>query len=259
MAGPDLAGKNAVIVGGTSGIGYGVALAMHQAGARVVVAGRDSDRSQAAATRLAALPGAPVLGLAADVTDRRSLIRMLEAAEQNHGPITTLVCSAGVGVVARISATDEADWDRVIGTNLTGTWRTAVLGLPRLAPGPGSSITTIGSDTSLVADPDLGVYTVSKAALMALSRLLAVDAAKVGIRVNCICPGYIEPGMRDFPNRLSAAGDRVAEPLPPLGRHGQATDVGAAAVYLASDAASFVTGAVLAVDGGFTAAGCWYG
>ena len=256
MPGPDLTGKSAVIAGGTSGIGYAVAFAMHQAGARVVVAGRDSARSQAAAQRLAtAAPGTPVLGLAADVTDRQSLITMFETAEQSYGPITTLVCSAGVGVAAHISATDEADWDRVIGVNLTGTWRTAVLGLPRLVPDPGSSITTIGSDTSLVADPNLGVYSVSKAALVALTRLLAIDAAKLGIRVNCICPGYIEPGMREFPNRLGPAGDSVEEPLPPLGRHGRATDVATAVVYLASDAASFVTGAVLAVDGGITATG----
>jgi len=257
VAGLDLAGKNAVIVGGTSGIGYAIAAAMHQAGARVVVAGRDSARAGAAAVRLAtSAPGPPVLGLTADVTDRPSLIRMLEAAEQNHGPITTLVCSAGVGVAAPISATNEADWERVIGVNLTGTWRTAVLGLPRLARGPGSSITTIGSDTSLVADRALGVYSVSKAALVALTRLLALDAAGVQIRVNCLCPGYIEPGMREFPNRLGAAeGDRLVEPLPPLGRHGQATDVAAAAVFLASDEANFVTGAVLAVDGGITAAG----
>ncbi len=248
-----LADKTVIVVGGTSGIGYGVADAMVQAGARVIVVGRDQRRCAAAAARLGATaPKRIVIGLAADVRDQASLVEMFDRAEHAAGPLTTVVCSAGVGVVQRVSRTSEEDWNDVLTVNLTGVWRTASLALARLSQGSGSSVITIGSDTALLPDPLLGVYSVSKVALLALTRLLALDAAPSSVRVNCICPGYVEPGMRDFPNRMHETQDPVPEPLPPLGRHGQPADVGAAAVYLASDAASFVTGAVIAVDGGFT-------
>jgi NAD(P)-dependent dehydrogenase (short-subunit alcohol dehydrogenase family) len=249
-----LAHKTAVIVGGTSGIGYGIAEAMVLAGAEVVVVGRDADRSDAASARLRELGSKRlVTGLTADVQDRVSLVEMFSRAEQAHGAITTIVCAAGVGVAQRVSRTSEEDWHVVLSVNLTGVWRTASLALLRMRQDVGSSIITIGSDTSLVPDPLFGVYSVSKVAVVTLTRLLALDAAASAIRVNCICPGYVEPGMRDFPNRMRESNEPEPEPLPPLGRHGQPRDIGAAAVYLASDAASFVTGAVIAVDGGYTA------
>jgi NAD(P)-dependent dehydrogenase (short-subunit alcohol dehydrogenase family) len=197
-------------------------------------------------------PLARVQGVAADVRDEVVLSHALDRAEGAYGPLTTLVCSAGVGVIQTVSATTDEDWREIMDVNLTSVWRASRLALPRLASSGGGSIITIGSDAGLQVERRLGAYSVSKVALVALTKLLALDAASAQVRVNCICPGYIEPGMRDFPNRIDEKQGPEPEPLPPLGRHGQSADVAAAAVYLASDAASFVTGAILAVDGGFT-------
>lgn len=257
MGSARLAGKVAFVTGGTSNIGLGIARRFLEEGAAVTVAGRDAGRAIDAADALAAaVPGARVLGLAADVTDPTSLEVALDASEHAHGPLDILVCSAGVGVVQLVSRTTEEDWRRVIETNLTGTWRAARLAMPRMAARGGGVVLTVGSDASFVGERRLGAYSVSKAAIVMLTRMLALDGAPDRIRVNCICPGFIAPGMRDFPDRITGEPEGDAAegiPPPPWGRHGTPSDVAAAAVWLASDEARFVTGIALPVEGGITA------
>lgn len=249
---PLMTGKRVIVIGGSSGIGLAIAQRLLHAGAAIQIVGADRARSDAALDQLRREdPGVSVHAFAADVRDEGALRAAFEHANGELGGLTTLIYAAGIGVAQRISATTESDWREIIDVNLTGAWRAARLGFPLLREAQGGSILTIGSDAGIQVERRLGAYSVSKAALIALTKELALDGAEARIRANCICPGYVEPGMRQFPDRTRDRSD--AEPLPPLGRHGLAADVAAACLFLASDAAAFITGAVLTVDGGFTA------
>jgi NAD(P)-dependent dehydrogenase (short-subunit alcohol dehydrogenase family) len=248
----DLAGRHAVVVGGTSGIGRAIALGLADAGADVAATGRRQALVDDVATEIERRHRRS-LRVAADVGDPASLLALREAAVEAFGAIDILVVAAGVTKRVSTLAMDEADWQRILDINLTGTLRACqVFGAHMVARGSGRVI-TIASLASLVGLYEVAAYTASKAAVAGLTRALAVEWAPFGVNVNAILPGVFKTDL----NRALLESARGQEFLlrTPMKRFGHLDELVGAAVFLASEAASFVTGHLLAVDGGFLASG----
>lgn len=246
-----LPGRQALITGGTTGIGYAIAERFLREGARVVVTGRDADLGERAEARLRAAGEAWFA--AADASDPDAVAGSVELAVTHLGGLDVLVNNAGVGVTARLLDTPVADFDRVLRTNVRGCFLYARAAYPHLARRRGAMV-HIASDAGVWGEQATGVYSVSKAAVVMLGKMLALDGGPDGVRSNVLCPGDTWPGMR----HMGPPGDHMrAEtgdwPVPPIGRIGTAADVAAAAVFYASDESGFVTGTTLLVDGGMTA------
>jgi NAD(P)-dependent dehydrogenase (short-subunit alcohol dehydrogenase family) len=250
-----LSGKIAFITGGGTGIGRACALAFAREGAKVALAGRRKDPLDEAAREIAAA-GGQVLAVVCDVTDRSSVEAALAQSEKHFGKVDTIVNNAGAVVVATVEHTSDEDWDRVIAANLTGTFLVSRAALPLLRRAGGGSIVNMGSILGIVARKDRAAYCAAKAGVSGLTRAMALDHAHEKIRVNCICPTIVETelGMKSIqsaPNAEAERQKRIAEI--PIGRMGKPEDVALMAVYLASDEASWITGALFPLDGGLTA------
>jgi NAD(P)-dependent dehydrogenase (short-subunit alcohol dehydrogenase family) len=254
-----LSGKVAFITGGGTGIGRACALAFAREGARVAVVGRRKEPLDAVAAEIAATAasgGGKSLALSCDVTQRSSVEASLAAAEKHFGRLDTIVNNAGAVVVATVEHTSDPEWDRVLAANLTGTFFVSRAALAPLRRAGGGSIINIGSVLGLVARRDRAAYCAAKAGVSGLTRAMALDHAHEKIRVNCICPTLVETelGMQSIqqtPNAVAEIQKRIAEI--PIGRLGKPDDVAMMAVYLASEDASWVTGASFPLDGGLTA------
>jgi NAD(P)-dependent dehydrogenase (short-subunit alcohol dehydrogenase family) len=214
----------------------------------VVITGRDVDRGAAAETEL----GRDAMFVAADAGDPDAVERSVKATLARFQTIDVLVNNAGIALTERLVDTPPADFDRVMAANVRGPYLYARACFSALARSRGCMI-HIGSDAGLRAEQAIGAYSISKAALVMMSNVLALDGAAHGVRSNCVCPGATAPGMRHTgpasdPDR--GDDDPATWPPAPLGRVGTTGDVADAVVYLAGPEAAFISGAVLLIDGG---------
>jgi NAD(P)-dependent dehydrogenase (short-subunit alcohol dehydrogenase family) len=248
----DLTGRVVVVVGATSGIGRTLALGLADAGADVVATGRRQDLVNEVAAEIEGR-GRKALRVAADVADSASLQRLKNACLERFGAIDVLLYAAGITKRVETVTMAESDWTRIMETNVTGALRSVqVFGPPMIERGRGRVI-MIASIASFVGLLEVAAYTTSKAAVAGFTRALAVEWAPRGVTVNAIAPGVFRTDL----NTALLDTPRGAELLQrtPMRRFGRLDELVGAAVYLASDASNFVTGQVLAVDGGFLASG----
>jgi NAD(P)-dependent dehydrogenase (short-subunit alcohol dehydrogenase family) len=247
----DLDGQVAIVTGASSGLGRHFALTLARAGAKVAVAARRPDPLDELVRQIEAFDGRAI-PVPLDVTEPDSVRACVRVAETELGPISILVNNAGVALDKPVFDQDETDWDRVLDTNLKGAWLMAQEVARHMARlGHGGTIVNIASIMALGGASGLAPYCASKGGLVNLTRALAVELARHGIRVNALAPGYIETEMnREFLN--SAAGRALVKRVPQR-RFGLPEDLDGALLLLASKAGRYMTGAVLLVDGGQSA------
>ena len=249
-----LAGARVLVTGAASGIGRSIAARCAQEGARVALLDLDGGAAQAAC---AAAGGAA--WLAADVTDADAVAAAVEEARDALGGLDGIVNNAGIPMVGRVDELAEADWDRVLAVDLKAVYLVSRAVWPLLVAGGGGSIANTGSIAGMWATEAQPAYAAAKAATIMLTKCMALDGARDGIRVNCVSPGFVRTPMlerfladQDDPAALDAA----ISVRHPLGRLGEPLDIAEAFVYLLSAEARWVTGTNLVVDGGLTA-GIW--
>jgi NAD(P)-dependent dehydrogenase (short-subunit alcohol dehydrogenase family) len=249
----ELTNKVAVVIGGTSGIGRAIAHGLAEAGADVIPTSRRAEHVDAAAKEVEAR-GRRTLRLTSDVADRSSLQNLLDTTVESFGHVDILVNCAGRTKRAATLDFAEADWNDIFETNLTGTLRACqVFGAHMIHRGYGRII-NIASLSTFVALFEVAAYSASKAAVASITKSLAIEWAPRGVCVNAIAPGVFRTALNQ---KLLDETDRGREFLmrTPMKRFGKVEELAGAAVFLASDAASFVTGEILVVDGGFLASG----
>lgn len=249
----DLSGKTAVVIGGTSGIGRAIALGMADAGADVVSSSRRAEQVDATAAEVEA-KGRRTIRVTSDVSDRASLENLLSECVTAFGKVDILVNSAGRTKREPTLDLDDETWNAILETNLTGTLRSCqVFGRHMIANGYGRII-NIASLSTFVSLYEVAAYSASKAAVASLTKSLAIEWAKLGVNVNAIAPGVFRTALNEKLLDESARGQEFLTRTP-MGRFGNVEELAGAAIFLASDAASFVAGEVMVVDGGFLASG----
>jgi 2-deoxy-D-gluconate 3-dehydrogenase len=247
----DLSGKTAIVTGGNGGIGLGMARGLAQAGANIVVAGRNNEKNRQAVASLQK-DGARTISVAMDVTSEADATLTVDAAVREFGRVDILVNNAGINIRKPPQDLPVADWDKVIDSNLTSVLICAKACYGAMKSGGGGKIINIGSMTSIFGVSFAPAYAASKGAVVQLTKSLAIAWAKDNIQVNCILPGWIET---DLTNRAREEVPGLYERVlarTPQGRWGKPADLAGAAVFLASKASDFVTGVALPVDAGYS-------
>lgn len=238
-------GKVAVVTGAASGIGRASAVRLAAEGARVVVADLDPAQGEAVARETGGL------FVPTDVSDEAQVERLFARAVETFGQLDIVLNNAGIAVRNRATEQDVAGWDRVMAVNLRGVFLGCKQAIPHLQE-RGGSIINMSSAAGITGIRNRAAYATSKGAIVTLTKNLALDYARWGVRVNCICPGFTDTPLLTALKRDAARWQRLVE-THPLGRLGTAEDIANAVLFLASDEASFVTGHALVVDGGFSA------
>lgn len=252
-----LEGKVALITGAASGIGLATVDRFVREGAAVVLADNQAEAAEREAGRLRA-EGHRAVAVATDVTRSDDVRRAVEAAVSHFGRLDTLFANAGIGYSGDLLQTSDEDWDHVMGVNAKGVFLSAREAVRQmLAQDPvGGSVIINGSISGLAGIPGQAPYAPSKGAVLQLTRQLAVEYAARGVRVNCVCPGTVDTPVLRRAMAMSADAEGFLAMLVsghPIGRIGRGEEIAAAVAFLASDDASFITGAILPVDGGYTA------
>ena len=253
-----LGGKVAIVTGAGSGIGLAIALEFAREGAKVVVAEIDAASCEQS-TRMILDTGGEAMAVQTDVSNDASTRRLVETAVTEFGPPDVLVNNAAVMPMGAVTDTTQDDWDRVMAVNVRGTFHCSRHIISEMKKSKHSgSIINLGSVTAIVGTPGIAAYTASKGAVVALTRQMAIDYAADAIRVNSISPGTVDTPMLA---RAVALADDIEkaragfDAIHPIGRVGTPKEIARAAVFLASDESSFVTGSNLMIDGGYTVAG----
>ncbi|NOT57759.1 MAG: SDR family oxidoreductase [Deltaproteobacteria bacterium] len=246
-----MTGKVALITGGTSGIGKATAQAFVRSGAKVVICGRNAERGQEVVTELKAMPG-DALFVKADVSKAVEVEALVATTVSTYGRLDYAANIAGIGAYATTVECTEKLWDLIMRVNVKSLWLSMKYEIPHILK-QGGAIVNMSSITGLVGLVGQPAYAASKHAIIGLTKTAALEYAKSGIRINAICPGSIltpmqDPVIQGDPEIEAQIGARH-----PIGRMGTAEEVAAAIHWLCSDAASFVTGAAMTVDGGYVA------
>jgi NAD(P)-dependent dehydrogenase (short-subunit alcohol dehydrogenase family) len=248
----DLSGRVALVTGGSRGLGKEMAAALAEAGADLVIGARHKEEIEAAARELAAATGKKVVPAVLDVTDRAGVEAFVALAMRSFGRIDILVNNAGTNVRSPIERIRDEDFRLVQEVNVTGVLYCCRAAVPHMVKAGFGRIINMGSSMSLVGLPGRVTYTASKGAVLQITRTLACELAKTGVTVNCICPG---PFATEINRPLLENPEMAADILGriPMGRWAEMREIRTPVVFLASPASSYVTGAILSVDGGWVA------
>jgi len=250
-----LVGKVAIITGAGAGIGFATALLFAKEGAKVVVADCDPEKG-AEAVSLIREKGGEAIFIQVDVSKADNVKDMVETTVERYGKLDILVNNAGIYSQADVVETEEDDWDRILNVNLKGVFLCSKYSIPEMIKGGGGSIVNIGSEAGIVGIKNQVAYNVSKSGVIALTKSTAIDFAAHNIRVNCVCPGttetpLVKAALKKAPD--PAAARRALEQVRPANRLGRPEEIAAGILYLASDESPYATGAILSIDGGYTA------
>ncbi len=247
-----LENKIALITGAGTGIGRAIALGFAREGARIALVGRRKTLLEAVAREI----GRAAIVVEADVREKSDIDRALEQIIQHFGGLNTLVNNAGVLHMGTAEQITEEQWNETFNVNVRGVWQLSTAALPYLRKQGGGSIINIASVLGINGARNRAAYASSKGAVVLLTKCMAIDHGHENIRVNAICPGFVETGLTErvfaqAPDPHAMRRERIA--VHPIGRLGQPRDIAGMAVLLASDESAWVTGAVLPVDGGYLA------
>jgi NAD(P)-dependent dehydrogenase (short-subunit alcohol dehydrogenase family) len=252
--GKRLSEKVAIVTGATSGIGRATAMVFAREGAHTVVAGRDPKRGEETVAEIKSKGGEAALILA-DLTAAMHVERMVKTTVEMYGRLDVLVNNAGIYAEGNVIEATETDWHRVLLVNLTGVFLCMKYAIPEMIKSGGGTIVNVSSEAGLVGIRNQAAYNVSKSGVIELTKSAAVDFADHNIRVNCLCPGRVLTPLVEEVIRDSGDPEKTRRVLSedrPVKRMGRPEEIAAGILFLASDEAPYATGAVLAIDGGYT-------
>jgi NAD(P)-dependent dehydrogenase (short-subunit alcohol dehydrogenase family) len=248
----DLTGKCAVITGGSRGLGYAMAAGLASAGANLMLVNRNAEEGTSAAKQLAEDFGTRVISYTADITNQSETTAMAETAFNTFGKIDILINSAGINIRGSIEEVSLEDFNKVMNVNVNGTWLSCKAVTPFMKKRGSGRIINLASTLGLIGLADRTPYTASKGAIVNMTRALAIELAPFHINVNAICPGPFLTAM-NIPIKDSEDAKNIVLGATALGRWAELREIQGAAIFLSSDAASYMVGSILTVDGGWTA------